>query len=725
MAVSPRIRGITILKAVGSPIRLQILSHLFDRGPLTYTELVGTLKLNPNRDAGRFAYHLKFLLRADLVEANAETRRYLLTDLGKMVIDVADRIDKKVLRPKNVLIRSSRLAIEEFDPNKIVTALMREARMPPEEAQKVAKEAEKQLLKAKTKYLTAPLVREVVNAILIDKGLEEYRHKLTRLGIPVHDVGTLIENAPQPITEAAGQTVLKEYTLLNILPRDISDAHLSGAIHIQNLNTWILKPTETIHDIRHYFQHGLNIERIYPKQLNVPPPQNLTMALTTVFNALLHAARETESTQTLEYFNVFLAPYMRGQDPAKVKQALHEFVSALAQHADTAISIELTVPDHLAKETARTLKPSGKYVEYEEETQQLASLILDTMTEQSTEKPLLNPKLIIKVRSESFTDQHAQALLLKAHRLAAETGIPYFSNHQEKTQRQTAYTPTGFKLDADLDGDWETDTVRTGLLGIVTIDLPRAAVEAEKDKNRFHEILKERMEMAARALEIKARILKQHGKTQLPFLTENENGDQYFRLESAGRIINLSGIKEAAEILTEKPLPDEKTVSVIDETVQIISVYINKIGRKRARRLYPATLPTPEANERLAQLDAERYGVGKIRYAGTRDKPYYTGTTRLTVQGNTVSTDPLQNKLREIRTGGNLTIVELGDTTYHPTQLMALTKQLVESKVNFFTYNLRQTYCTNCKKTSLGHQHKCPTCGAVATLVHYDRHSST
>ena len=62
-------RGVKILKAVSSPLRLQILNLLFDRGPLSYTELMGSLKMNPSRDAGRFAYHLKFLLKADLVEA--------------------------------------------------------------------------------------------------------------------------------------------------------------------------------------------------------------------------------------------------------------------------------------------------------------------------------------------------------------------------------------------------------------------------------------------------------------------------------------------------------------------------------------------------------------------------------------------------------------------------------------------------------------------------------
>ena len=186
-----RARGVKVLKAVSSPLRLQILNLLFDKGGLSYTELMNALKMNPSRDAGRFAYHLKFLLKADLIEPDSEAKKYNLTDLGKMVLDVADRVEKKADKPRGLTIRTSHYTLEEFDANKIANSLIKEAKMPPELAQKAAKEAEKRLIKSKTKYLTAPLVREVVNGILVEKGLEDYRHKLTRLGMPVHEVTVL------------------------------------------------------------------------------------------------------------------------------------------------------------------------------------------------------------------------------------------------------------------------------------------------------------------------------------------------------------------------------------------------------------------------------------------------------------------------------------------------------------------------------------------------------
>ena len=159
--------------------------------------------------------------------------------------------------------------------------------------------SEKFLLKAKTKYLTAPLIREIVNAILIEKGLEEYRHKLTRLGLPVHEVTALVEAKDQiedseSVISTAGKTVFREYTLLNVFPRDIADAHLSGALHVNGLSTWILKPNEVMHDLSFFLQNGLRTQNYREMQLYGKPPESFEAALVTAFNILLLARQEAK-----------------------------------------------------------------------------------------------------------------------------------------------------------------------------------------------------------------------------------------------------------------------------------------------------------------------------------------------------------------------------------------------------------------------------------------------
>jgi len=731
-----RARGVKVLKAVSSPLRLQILNLLFDKSALSYTELMNQLKMNPSRDAGRFAYHLKFMLKADLVEADVEAKKYYLTDLGKMVLDVADRVEKKAFKPKGMLVRTSHLTLEEFDANKIANSLIKEAKVPAELAQKAAKETEKRLIKSKTKYLTAALIREVVNGILIEKGYEEYRYKLTRVGMPVHEVTASIEAKDQAtdsttLLTKAGQAVLSEYTLINIFPRDIADAHLSGAVHIDSLGTWILKPNGVSHDLRFFFQNGVKMDN--PIQTSMEPPNDFESALSIVFNLLLHSNKETNRFQICNYFNIFLAPFSKGVETARIKENLRLLILNLNQHTESTLVLEPSIPKSTSEKEAIGPfgKILGKYGDFTQESQNLASLVLDVFLEENAKKPLLNPKLIIKINQDSLVNENSKAILLKTHRLAAERGIPYFANLTKKEMENTVFSPSGIKLSADLTGDWETDTLRTGCLGFVTINLPRITQESEKDKNKFFELVKERFEIAARAIGIKNNALKQFGKNSLPFLLKSSSGDTYFRLENCSRIINLAGFREAVEAFTEKNINSDESRKFADEIIQNLLSFKQKIGRKYGKRLYPAILSNPEASERLAQLDVEKFGVAKVKFSGTRDKPFYSTVRRFQVKtGETLTLPPekldVAQKMKGMSAGGTLDIIELEDSEVKPEALMDLTIRLIENQsLEFFTYNRIISYCDNCKKSWFGTLHKCPSCGSMSALSTFDRFAST
>jgi len=731
-----RARGMKVLKAVSSPLRLQILNLLFERSALSYTELMNALKMNPSRDAGRFAYHLKFMLKAELVEADVEAKKYYLTDLGKMVLDIADRVEKKAVKPRGMLVRTSHLTMEEFDANKIANSLIKEAKVPAELAQKAAKEAEKRLIKSKTKYLTAALIREVVNGILIEKGYEEYRHKLTRVGMPVHEVTGAVEakdqtSAPTSLLTRAGEAVLEEYTLLNIFPRDIADAHLLGAIHVGDIGTWIIKPDEVNHDLRFFLQNGLKLDN--PMQASIEPPCDFESALAVGLDVLLHTEREVNRTQTYGYFNVFLAPYAKGVEAERLKEHLRLFILSLNQLAEATLTLQLSVPKSTADKEAvgPSGKICGKYGDYAAESQMLASLVLEVFSEESAKKPLLNPKLIVKVGKETFGDNDAKGLLLRAHQLASEKGAIYFVNALRKENENTFYSSTGAKLAADLTGDWETDTLRTGSLGCVTINMPRIALECEKDKNKFFDLVRERFEFAARALGIKSNVLKQFGKNSLPFLLRNGRGDVYFRLENSSRMINLAGFREAVEAFIEKGANSEEGRSFAAEVIQTVLAFKQKIGRKYGKRLYPVMIADAEASERLAQLDIERFGVARIKFSGTRERPYYSTARRFQVNvvGETLSlaTEQLETaqKMKALNAGGALDIIELETIDYKAEELMDLTRRLIESQsLEFFTYNRLFSYCDNCRKSWFGTLHKCPSCGSMSMLATFDRFTS-
>jgi anaerobic ribonucleoside-triphosphate reductase len=140
-----------------------------------------------------------------------------------------------------------------------------------------------------------------------------------------------------------------------------------------------------------------------------------------------------------------------------------------------------------------------------------------------------------------------------------------------------------------------------------------------------------------------------------------------------------------------------------------------------------AVLSSPEASERLAKLDIERFGVGKVRFSGTRERPFYSTISRLVVKGGELAPEAVavDKRLHDLYSGGGLTDIDLGETEYKPDELLFLSRRIVEDGgVEFFTYDRRLTYCNNCRGSWSGLLHKCPSCGGVNTLSFYDRFAS-
>jgi DNA-binding transcriptional ArsR family regulator len=193
-SASRRIRN--IYYAIASPTRLEILRILNTKGPLSYSDLKTLAGFRSKKESGKFAYHLRKLVKQTLVSLDRGERKYVISSLGRLVLNLTRQVEERsMLESGKFYVRTSRHTMEEFNPDKILQSLIREAGMPVELAKRITDEAEARISKFQTAYLTAPLIREIVNTLLIEHGYEEYRHKLTRLGLPVFDVTELVNKA--------------------------------------------------------------------------------------------------------------------------------------------------------------------------------------------------------------------------------------------------------------------------------------------------------------------------------------------------------------------------------------------------------------------------------------------------------------------------------------------------------------------------------------------------
>ena len=144
-----------------------------------------------------------------------------------------------------LFVRTSAEDITGWNRQRIVDALLRETFIDPDTAVRISRDVEKTVKSGALKTVTGPLIRELVNARLLELGLEQNRRMHTRLGVPLYDVDQLLvhqnkENAniphgPEATNLTLAEGIKKEYALLHVFTEDVADAHRDGRIHLHDL----------------------------------------------------------------------------------------------------------------------------------------------------------------------------------------------------------------------------------------------------------------------------------------------------------------------------------------------------------------------------------------------------------------------------------------------------------------------------------------------------------
>ena len=83
-----------------------------------------------------------------------------------------------------LFVRTSDEDLITWDRRRIVQALVRETLVDEDTAETISREVEEMIFTSRITMVTAPLIRELVNAKLIERGLEKPRRRHTRLGVP-------------------------------------------------------------------------------------------------------------------------------------------------------------------------------------------------------------------------------------------------------------------------------------------------------------------------------------------------------------------------------------------------------------------------------------------------------------------------------------------------------------------------------------------------------------
>ncbi|MGB0855949.1 MAG: anaerobic ribonucleoside-triphosphate reductase, partial [Nitrosopumilus sp.] len=571
-STSKRVR--MIFSVMASPNRIDILRILNSKGPLTYSELKSLAGFKSKKESGKFAYHLRKLLRQSLVALNKSERRYTITNLGKLVLSLARQIEERsIIESGKMYVRTSHESIEEFNSHKIIQSLVREGSLPLELAQKITEEVENRIYKYQTTYLTGSLIREMVNSVLLEHGHEEYRNKLARLGLPVYDVQEMIsnldnvDNGVEGLLFNTGQRVFAEHLLTNILPKDVADAHLSGDLHITNPGIWSMIPDTIFVNVKELIEDGIDLGGKYLDVSRIAASKQLdeiTSSLSLVISLL-----SKEASQEIVFDGLVQLFTKHSKSLADLEQKLtNAFATASTTSKYNKTSTIVSIRLQLGSDT------------------KIIHSILNAYKNYTKITPIPKIGLIIDHDKGKITD--VSELLSEIISLG---GKVMFAKGQTSSFGVT-----------------NGSTKSTGPLSInlqsVSINLPRLAFESNKDETYFRARLALLMKPALASMALRKKDISDLTRRGLnPILAKNT---QYMQRSSVSLVVNLVGLKEAVfNILGFKDNKEGREIlhKVIETAVDV--------GTKKGKELgdpVAICMTKTEGSSRFASLDGEKYG---------------------------------------------------------------------------------------------------------------------
>lgn len=668
-----------IFSVMASPNRIDILRILNSKGPLTYSELKSLAGFKSKKESGKFAYHLRKLLRQSLVALNKAERRYTITNLGKLVLSLARQIEERsIIESGKMYVRTSRHSIEEFNSNRITQSLVREANMPLEQAHKITEEVENKVYKFQTVYLTSSLIRETVNSILIEHGYEEFRSKLARLGIPGSDISDMFNNplysrnGVEGILSETSLAVFSENLLFNMLPKDITDMHLAGELNISNTGLWNLMPDTVFIDTRNIIENGLNFKGKYLNVSRVKPIQTLD-DITAVLPVLVSVlSREASREVILDSFVSTISNKIQGGDEDIESAFSRAFISSSISRSYSSSGFPvITFPISIegGSITRSVLAAYLRYLDYTPIPTIALSLVGNDQDSLRANTDLIGN--IVK---------HG-GILSVSKNYRSHIGIV-------KTEL-----------------DQKSSSVVS--LESLAINLPRLAYQSNKDETYFRARLALMIKPAISSLLArKNSILEMIRREMLPVMA---NITQMMQLSKMNLVINLTGIRESVYNILGHEFDGEEIIQKVLHTAVEVASDQGKLAGDDSIRI---AMITDNSNTRLASLDSEKYG--NLSHQAGNDSMIKSYSQGLLINGRDLlsNSGPIiesSNSIDKLLNGGVSLNVDISDLTDN--ELKDCINRSFD--FNFFRPVYKNKICSSCGTKMPVSSEVCQSCGST------------
>ena len=603
-------------------------------------------------------------------------------------------------------VRTTEGFILNWDRNIIVSQLLKETKLSEifynkpaitkEEAVDIAKEAEKIIRKMNIKFLSGPLIREIVNNILLDRGHVEWRNIMTRVGASVYDAYEIdsgygfgandnanqLNNAETSHKRKADK-MSKEQNLL-LMPKELADLHLSGDFHIHDLEYMGTRPFCQDWDLRYFFYYGLMPDGVGTQSSVAKPAKNAEVAFLHAVKAMGSAQTNFAGGQGFYNFLTFITPYLEGKSEVEIKQLMQMFVYEMmqmmcargGQTVFSSVQLSPGVPKlwrnipvvAMGKVWNGKQAPLRTYGEFEKEVRLGFKALMDVMLEgDAWGKPFSFPKPEISLEpdfmeeDESFNSAHPELPTYKelyrlTFELAAKFGTPYFDNqlpeYRGAGEGISCYQCCAYQFSANPTDDKEFDDklhfrdgkhFSMGSWMVLSLNCPRAAYRAEYDDEKLFSELKTLMNKGVEVFKIKRKWMNSLiKKNRIPFAaqcpkdpTTGEKGAMAVDFDSLVYTIGVVGINEMVQYHTGYQIHESPAAYKFAIRAMFeMKMHAQKLSKENGMEIALARTP--------AETTAQRFAVSDILHREYADK------AKITIKGDLKAAMKEFNETRDL-----------------------------------------------------------------------------
>lgn len=528
------------------------------------------------------------------------------------------------------------------------------------------------------------------------------------------------------------EAITKNYWLNNAYPKEIKEAHESGALHLHDLG--FFGPYCAGWDLRQLLMNGFGG---VPGKVESKPARHLRSFLGQVINSTFTTQGETAGAQAWSSIDTYCAPFIRKDKMTfkEVRQSIQEFIFNLNvptrvgfQCPFSNLTFDIKVPNTLKDQPAiiggELLETT--YGDYQEEMDMFNKAFCEVMLEGDAKGRVFTfPIPTINVTKDF--DWNSE-VVNKFMEIACKYGIPYFANYINSDLSPEDAVSMCCRLRLDVSelrkrgGGLFGSNPMTGSIGVVTINLPRIGYLAKTEKEYF-ELLTKQATLAADSLRIKRKILETQTERGLypysaHYLKSIKARTGYYWTNHFNTI-GIIGMNESCLNFLGEDIGSKKgiefSIKVMNYLRDLMVKFQEEDGEAGVSYNLEAT-PAEGTSYRLARLDYKLYGKDIIT-AGDK-VPYYTNSSQLPVNytDDIMKCVELQDELQSLYTGGTVQHLYLGEKI----QDVEVAKKLIKK---IFTYS-KMPYISLTPTFSVCQEHgyidgehfNCPTCGKEAEV---------